>query len=110
MTTEDAQMDGQPDVAAMSFEEALAALEEVVSRLEGAEVALEASIALYKRGAALRQHCEARLKAAELEVSRIVADGEGVALVPENTPKSAPAPSPRAPAAPDTPETDDIPF
>jgi farnesyl diphosphate synthase len=47
-------------VEAMSFEEAMAELESIVGRLEGGEVALEASIALYKRGDALRRHCEAR--------------------------------------------------
>jgi exodeoxyribonuclease VII small subunit len=45
-------------VAEMSFEEAMAALEGVVAQLERGDVALEASIALYERGAALKAHCE----------------------------------------------------
>ena len=59
----------------MSFEEALAALEHVVKSLEGGQVPLEQSIDLYERGEALRQHCEKRLKAAELRVEKIVAQG-----------------------------------
>ncbi|MCX7646385.1 MAG: exodeoxyribonuclease VII small subunit [Rhodobacteraceae bacterium] len=59
------------DVAAMSFEEAMAELEAVVSQLERGEVPLEDSIRLYERGAALRAHCEAKLKAAEERVAQI---------------------------------------
>jgi exodeoxyribonuclease VII small subunit len=44
-------------VSEMSFEEAMAALEQVVNQLERGEVALEESIALYERGAALKAHC-----------------------------------------------------
>ena len=45
---------GAPPVAEMSFEAALAELEQVVARLEGGQVALEESITLYARGAELR--------------------------------------------------------
>ena len=62
-----------PAVAGMSFEEALAALEEVVNKLESGKVPLEDSIALYTRGDALREHCERKLRDAELKVERIVA-------------------------------------
>ncbi|KFI30486.1 exodeoxyribonuclease VII small subunit [Haematobacter massiliensis] len=58
-------------VTELSFEEALKELEQVVSQLERGEVALEASIALYERGNALRQHCEAKLRAAEERVEQI---------------------------------------
>lgn len=66
-------------VEAMSFEEALAALEKVVAQLERGEVPLEESIALYERGSALRAHCEARLKAAEERVE-LIRQKDGVAL------------------------------
>ena len=59
-------------VSGMSFEEAMAALEQVVGQLERGDVALDASIALYERGAALKAHCEARLKDAQLRVEKIV--------------------------------------
>lgn len=60
-------------VARMSFEEALAALEDVVNKLESGKVPLEESIELYTRGDALREHCERKLRDAELKVERIVA-------------------------------------
>ena len=62
-------------IAEMSFEEALAALEDVVRNLEGGQVPLEQSIDLYERGEKLRKHCEGRLKAAELRVEKIVGQG-----------------------------------
>lgn len=66
-------------VSEMTFEEALAALEAVVSQLEGGQVPLEQSIALYERGEALRKHCEKTLADAELKVQKIVAAGDGAA-------------------------------
>ncbi|WP_415183689.1 exodeoxyribonuclease VII small subunit [Phaeovulum sp.] len=64
------------DISAMSFEEAMAALEKVVKDLESGQVSLDQSITLYERGAALKAHCEARLKAAEERVEKITL-GEG---------------------------------
>lgn len=61
----------------MSFEEAMAELEKVVSQLESGSVDLENSIALYERGAALKAHCEARLQAAEEKVAAITLDENG---------------------------------
>ncbi|MEM6534710.1 MAG: exodeoxyribonuclease VII small subunit [Pseudomonadota bacterium] len=64
-------------VEKMSFEEALAELETIVRQLEQGDVELDRSIAIYERGAALKKHCEARLKAAELKVEQIVQDRDG---------------------------------
>ncbi len=61
----------------MSFEEALAELEGIVRQLEAGEVELEKSIAIYERGAALKTHCESRLKSAELKVEQIVQGANG---------------------------------
>jgi len=74
-------------IAELTFEEALAALEQVVSQLEGGQVPLEQSIALYERGDALKKHCEAKLGEAELKVEKIVAGGDGAApgTAPFNT-------------------------
>lgn len=66
----------------MSFEEALAELEGIVRQLETGEVDLEKSIAIYERGAALKAHCEARLKSAELKVEQIVQGASGPATEP----------------------------
>ena len=68
---------GSTPVAEMSFEAALAELEQVVARLELGNVALEESITLYARGADLRAHCEERLKAAEARVAEIAQGPDG---------------------------------
>ena len=65
------------DIAAMNFEVALAELEGIVQDLEGGQVDLDASIALYSRGALLKRHCEAKLNAASEQVEKIVADSAG---------------------------------
>ena len=67
----------------MSFEDAMAALEAVVSQLERGEVPLDQSIALYERGAALKAHCAAKLKDAEEKVELIrSAEGRAVGVTP----------------------------
>ncbi|KDA03954.1 exodeoxyribonuclease VII small subunit [Hyphomonas oceanitis] len=69
-------------VEKMSFEDALAELEGIVKQLEAGEVELEKSIAIYERGAALKAHCESRLKSAELKVEQIVQGAGGVTTEP----------------------------
>ncbi|GFE72870.1 hypothetical protein NTCA1_05190 [Novosphingobium sp. TCA1] len=69
---------GGPEIAGMSFEDALRALEDVVRRLESGDVPLDDSITLYERGEALRQHCQKRLDAAQARIERIVAGPDGV--------------------------------
>jgi exodeoxyribonuclease VII small subunit len=70
-------------VSEMTFEEAMAALEQVVNQLERGEVALEESIALYERGAALKAHCGAKLKAADEKVELIRAqEGRATGTTP----------------------------
>jgi exodeoxyribonuclease VII small subunit len=66
-------------IAELSFEEAMQALEAVVTKLERGDVALEQSIALYDQGARLKAHCAAKLKDAEEKVELIRAQ-EGRAL------------------------------
>ncbi len=65
------------DVASMSFEDALAQLEQIVRKLEAGDVPLEDSIRIYERGAALKAHCEKKLKEAELKVEKIVLGPDG---------------------------------
>ncbi|GAB1365107.1 exodeoxyribonuclease VII small subunit [Rhodobacter sp.] len=75
-------MTGKP-VAEMAFEEAMAALEAVVSQLERGEVKLDESIALYERGAALKARCEALLKDAQEKVEKIrLAEGRVIGTEP----------------------------
>lgn len=65
------------DIASLSFEKALAALEDIVSRLEAGKVDLEESIKIYERGEALRTHCEKKLKEAEARIEKITLDPQG---------------------------------
>ena len=66
-----------PAIASLSFEQALAELETIVARLESGEEDLDTAIAAYERGAALKRHCEARLREAQDKVERIHLDAEG---------------------------------
>ena len=71
------------DIATLSFEQALAELEQIVARLESGQAPLEDSIRMYERGAALKAHCESRLDAARLRVEKIVMSaGGGVTVEP----------------------------
>ena len=68
-----------PDIAALSFEDALRALEDIVRKLESGEVPLDATMDLYERGEKLRKHCQERLDAAQLRIEKIVAGADGQA-------------------------------
>lgn len=72
-------METSPEIGAMTFEDALRALEEIVRKLEAGEVPLDDSIALYERGEALRKHCQARLDAAQARIEKIVLGPDGAA-------------------------------
>jgi len=61
----------------MSFEQAMKELEAVVDQLERGDVALDASITLYERGALLKKRCEDELKRAEEKVAAITLDKDG---------------------------------
>jgi exodeoxyribonuclease VII small subunit len=52
------------EVAGLSYEQARAALDEVVRRLESSTVDLEQSVALWERGNALADLCQAHLDGA----------------------------------------------
>jgi exodeoxyribonuclease VII small subunit len=69
------------DIAAMGFEEALAALEEIVRRLEAGKVRLDEAVTAYARGTALRRHCETKLAEAKLLVERIAVGPDGTASI-----------------------------
>ena len=65
------------DIKTMSFEQALAELEKIVERLESGDSKLDDAISSYERGAALKLHCETKLREAQDKVERIrlAADG-----------------------------------
>lgn len=75
--------DKDANIAALSFEDALAELEAIVRNLEQGEGKLDEAIDAYERGAALKRHCEAKLKEAQARIDRIVvADDGAVATEP----------------------------
>ena len=65
------------DIKAMSFETALAELEQIVAKLESGQAPLAESIAIYERGEALKAHCEALLKSAEARIDKITLSRDG---------------------------------
>jgi len=58
----------------LTYEEALAELESIVSALEGEQNQLEESIKLFERGQALAERCSVLLEAAELKVKKVAGD------------------------------------
>ena len=70
-------MTDETDIATLSFEQALAELERIVAELESGKAELERSITVYQRGAALKAHCEAKLRAAQLQVEQIILGSAG---------------------------------
>ena len=70
------------DIAKLSFEEAMARLDEIVRKLESGQTPLEESIELYGVGSALKAHCEAKLRAAEEKVEKILTQNGSIAAAP----------------------------
>ena len=67
----------------LSFEDALAELDESVRQLEAGELALDESLALFERGQALAARCQQLLQAAELKVQQLAPQpGGGATLEP----------------------------
>lgn len=71
----------------MSYEEAIAELEDIVRRLESGEEPLEESIRLYERGSELKKRCEDALGEAEQRVAKLKLgdDGEPAGSEPLDT-------------------------
>ncbi|WP_298466242.1 exodeoxyribonuclease VII small subunit [uncultured Erythrobacter sp.] len=65
------------NIEQMSFEQALRALEEIVTQLERGDVPLDDSITLYERGEKLRAACQKRLDAAQARIEKIVTGADG---------------------------------
>lgn len=74
----------QGDIGSLSFEAALARLEEIVRTLEKGEAPLDQSIELYQEGELLKRHCDARLKDAQARIEQIAlgADGQPTGMKP----------------------------
>ncbi len=66
-----------PDIAKLSFEEALLELENLVKQLEDGKAKLDDAIGAYERGALLKRHCETKLREAQAKIERISLDPNG---------------------------------
>lgn len=64
----------QKPVEELTYEQALAELEEIVTALEGEQNQLDDAIKLFERGQALASRCGVLLEAAELKVKQVVGD------------------------------------
>ena len=53
------------DIRKLSFEDALAEMEDIVHSLESGQVKLDQAIDAYTRGAHLKKHCQVKLKEAQ---------------------------------------------
>ena len=62
----------EDDVIQLSFEDALAELDQIVRGLEGGALKLDAAVQAFERGVKLRRHCEAKLAEVEARVEALV--------------------------------------
>tara|TARA_B100000700_G_C14469877_1_gene590169 strand:+ start:305 stop:523 length:219 start_codon:yes stop_codon:yes gene_type:complete len=56
----------------LSFEESFKQLNETIELLEKGEISLDESIKLYEQGLQLKNHCEEKLKNAELKIQKVI--------------------------------------
>ena len=100
------------DVGALSFEDALARLESIVSELERGETPLEETIDRFEQGIALARRCEDRLNEADRKVAILLREGSrvvevdletGERLAEREDPGEAVEAAPRSPSRPGPP-------
>lgn len=60
-----------PAISKLTYEQALEELRKIVARLESGEIPLEDAVTAYERGVALKQHCETRLRGAQMRIEKI---------------------------------------
>ncbi len=64
-------------IETLSFEDALAELDETVRQLEAGELSLDESLALFERGQKLSARCQQLLQSAELKVQQLAPKAGG---------------------------------
>jgi exodeoxyribonuclease VII small subunit len=67
-------------VESLSFEQALAELEQIIGKLESGQLALDEALALFERGQQLTTWCGAQLDSAELKIQKLAPKPNGYAL------------------------------
>lgn len=69
-----------PKKKAIDFEQSLSALEALVNRMEQGDMTLEESLQAFETGIALTRECQARLAAAELQVTKLIEEQGNIRL------------------------------
>jgi exodeoxyribonuclease VII small subunit len=70
-------MSADGDIAALTYEQALAELDTLIQRLEGGAVNLDEAIACYERASRLAQHCAELLDRTEQKITQLVVGPSG---------------------------------
>ena len=65
------------DINNMNFETALKSLEEIVNQLDSGEIDLDKAVEAYEKGTKLKEHCEKKLKEAQLRIEKIEVGKDG---------------------------------
>ncbi|MBN1783355.1 MAG: exodeoxyribonuclease VII small subunit [Alphaproteobacteria bacterium] len=65
------------DLTKLSFKDAMKQLEEIIQKMDSAEVKLEDVVTLYEKGMALKKVCEEKLQNAKLKVEKITLSPNG---------------------------------
>ncbi len=58
-------------IAKLSFEDAMARLEEIAEKLSDQKINLDNMIELYQEGELLKKHCETRLQEAKMKIEMV---------------------------------------
>ena len=62
----------------ISFEEALAELEEIVRKIDTGQESLANAVDSFERGVLLKKHCEKMLKDAKMKIEKITSSSDGI--------------------------------
>lgn len=71
MTKESPVKNFEKKISKMSFEDAMARLEEIVEILSSQKINLDSMIDLHEEGTALKEHCAKRLEEAKMKIETI---------------------------------------
>lgn len=67
----------------LSFEDALAQLENIVRELEAGKIKLDDAVEAYEKATALKKFCEDKLKSAQLKIEKINVAPDGTVTTQE---------------------------
>ncbi len=70
-------METNTEMKLKDFESALKSLEEIVSQLEGGDLALDRALELFEEGVKTSRFCNAKLEEAERKVEMLTRGGDG---------------------------------